>query len=225
MKAALKEKLAEMEMKALRAQMSPHFIFNSLNSINRYIVKSDPETASSYLTKFSKLMRLILENSNHKIITLEQELSALKLYIELEALRFNHKFRYVLHIDENVDASSIGVPPMIVQPFVENAIWHGLLQKEDTGELSIDVRRNDDVIQFMIEDNGIGRKKAQELKSKSISLEKSFGLKITTDRLKMANNNSDLSHVEIVDLHDEAGQPSGTKVILRITALELEPEF
>jgi ligand-binding sensor domain-containing protein len=225
MKAALKEKLNEMEMKALRAQMSPHFIFNSLNSINRYIVTSDPETASNYLTKFSKLMRLILENSNHKIVSLEQELSALKLYIELEAMRFNHKFRYTMHVDENVDASLVGVPPMVIQPFIENAIWHGLLHKDDTRELSIKVRRNGDFIQCIIEDNGVGRKKAQELKSKSISREKSFGLKITTDRLKMANNNSDLSHVEIIDLHDNAGQASGTKVIVNISVAELEPEF
>jgi LytS/YehU family sensor histidine kinase len=170
-------------------------------------------------------MRLILENSNHRIITLEQELNALKLYIELEALRFNHKFRYKMRVDENVDASLVGVPPMVIQPFIENAIWHGLLHKDDTGELSIYVKRNGDFIQCVIEDDGIGRKKAMELKSKSISREKSFGLKITTDRLKMASNNSDLSNVEIIDLHDHAGHPSGTKVIVNIAVTELEPEF
>jgi len=225
MKSELKQKLADVEMKALRAQMSPHFIFNSLNSINRYIVKSDPDTASSYLTKFSKLMRLILENSNQKIITLEQELNALKLYIELEALRFNDKFSYSLTMSDKVDSTVIGVPPMIIQPFIENAIWHGLLHKDSAGLLQIFIDPFDGGIQCVIQDNGVGRKKASELKSKSITNDKSFGMKITADRLNMVKGNSNISTVEIVDLEDEHGRALGTKVIIKIAAAELESEI
>jgi ligand-binding sensor domain-containing protein len=223
-KSELKEKLAEVEMKALRAQMSPHFIFNSLNSINRYIVKSDPETASLYLTKFSKLMRLILDNSNHKMITLEQELNALKLYVELEAMRFNNKFRYSFIVSERVSPGAFGVPPMIIQPFIENAIWHGLLHKDSPGLLEIKIDSFDQGIECIIQDNGVGRKKASELKSKSISSDKSYGMKITAERLKMSND-STISAVEIIDLEDEQGNAMGTKVILKIVVAELEPEF
>jgi ligand-binding sensor domain-containing protein len=223
-KSELKEKLSEVEMKALRAQMSPHFIFNSLNSINRYIVKSDPETASLYLTKFSKLMRLILDNSNHKIITLEQELSALKLYIELEAMRFNNKFKHTLTISDKVSPGSMGVPPMVIQPFIENAIWHGLLHKNSPGLLEIKIDSFGQGIQCIILDNGVGRKKARELKSKSISKDKSYGMHITAERLRMSND-SNLSAVEIIDLEDQEGNALGTQVILKIVVAELEPEF
>lgn len=225
MKLELTQKLADVEMKALRAQMSPHFIFNSLNSINRYIVKSDPDTASSYLTKFSKLMRLILENSNQKVITLQQELNALRLYIELEALRFNNKFSYNLTINDKVDPTIIGVPPMVIQPFIENAIWHGLMHKDSAGLLQIFIDPFEDGIRCIIQDNGIGRKKASELKSKSITNDKSFGMKITADRLNMAKGNSTISTVEIIDLQDDHGVALGTKVILTIAAVELETEI
>ncbi len=219
------KKLAEVEMKALKAQMNPHFIFNSLNSINRYIVKSEPEKASLYLTKFSKLIRLILDNSNHKIISLENELNALKLYIELEALRFNEKFTYDIHLNEELNPLSVGVPPMIIQPFVENAIWHGLLHKEGSGKLEIAVERYGSGLKCIITDNGVGRKMAGDLKSKSINNAKSYGMKITNDRLTMLNGESKISTVEIVDLEDNEGNALGTKVIVKILSAELEPEF
>jgi LytS/YehU family sensor histidine kinase len=221
-KAELKQKLAEMEMKALRAQMSPHFIFNSLNSINRYIVKSDPETASAYLTKFAKLMRLILENSNHKLISLDQELNALRLYIELEALRFNNKFSYIFSVDADVDTMTFGLPPMIIQPYIENAIWHGLLQKESPGMLQVIIKRSPTGIQCIILDDGIGRMKAAELKSKSINSEKSYGMKITADRMNIISKNKKISSVEITDLADEFGNAQGTKVILEVARGKIE---
>lgn len=225
LKREFNQKLAEVEMKALKAQMSPHFIFNSLNSINRYIVKSEPEKASLYLTKFSKLIRLILDNSNSKIVSLEQELTSLKLYIELEALRFNNKFSYSLTVSEDLNPLSVGVPPMIIQPFVENAIWHGLLHQEAPGILIITISRFGHGLQCVIEDNGVGRKLAGELKSKSVNKEKSYGMKITSDRLSMLNGESKISSVEIVDLEDEHGKGTGTKVIVKIMSAELEPEF
>jgi len=219
------KQLADVEMKALKAQMNPHFIFNSLNSINWYIIKSESEKASLYLTKFSKLIRLILDNSNHKIISLDQEMSALRLYLDLEVLRFNEKFTYSISIQPSLNPLAIGVPPMIIQPFVENAIWHGLLHKESVGKLEIQIDSMPGGIQCIIIDNGIGRKKAAELKSKAADKEKSYGMNITRDRLDMLNRESTVASIEIIDLEDEYGQPLGTKVIVKIVSAELEPEF
>jgi ligand-binding sensor domain-containing protein len=225
LKAQFKQQLAEAETKALKAQMSPHFIFNSLNSINRYIIKAEPEKASLYLTKFSKLIRLILDNSNLKVISLEQELIALKLYIELEALRFNEKFTYSLTVNPELSPMSIGVPPMIIQPFIENAIWHGLLHKETPGHLDVSLERFGSGLKCTITDDGVGRKRAAELRSKTVNKEKSYGMQITRDRLNMLNGGGGVSNVEIIDLMDDVGNAQGTKVIVKIMAAELEPEF
>ncbi|MCE2995999.1 MAG: tetratricopeptide repeat protein [Cyclobacteriaceae bacterium] len=219
------QQLADVEMKALKAQMNPHFIFNSLNSINWYIIKSESEKASLYLTKFSKLIRLILDNSNHKIISLDQEMTALKLYLDLEVLRFNEKFTYSIFIQPELNPLSVGVPPMIIQPFVENAIWHGLLHKEEVGKLDIEITRMEGGVKCVITDNGIGRKKAAEMKSKTADKDKSYGMKITGDRLNMLNRESIVSSVEIIDLEDVEGQPLGTQVIVKILSAEIEPEF
>src|SRR4029453_3745956 len=149
------QKMTEVEMQALRAQMNPHFIFNCLNSINRYIVKSDQATASLYLTRFAKLIRLILDNSNSKNVILSNELEALRLYIEMEALRFDKKFTYEIIVDEDVKADSIEVPPLIIQPYVENAIWHGLLHKEKGGNLRIQVAMSgESMLQCTVQDDG-----------------------------------------------------------------------
>lgn len=225
LKREFNQQLADVEMKALKAQMNPHFIFNSLNSINWYIIKSESEKASLYLTKFSKLIRLILDNSNHKIISLDQELSALKLYLDLEVLRFNEKFTYSISIQPDLNPLSIGVPPMIIQPFVENAIWHGLLHKEAVGKLDIEIHRMEGGVKCVITDNGIGRKKAAEMKSKTADKDKSYGMKITGDRLNMLNRESKVSSVEIIDLEDTHGEPLGTQVIVKILSAEIEPEF
>src|SRR6188508_2969786 len=122
-----------MEMQALRAQMNPHFMFNSLNSINNFILKNDPDNASDYLTKFSRLMRLILDNSRSEWVLLENELKALQLYIELEAVRFDNAFKYSMEVTKDVDPETMMVPPLIIQPYVENAIWHGLLHRKEPG--------------------------------------------------------------------------------------------
>jgi LytS/YehU family sensor histidine kinase len=212
------QKMAEIEMQALRAQMNPHFIFNCLNSINRYIVKSDQATASLYLTRFAKLIRLILDNSNSQYISLSSELEALRLYIEMESIRFEKQFTYSIIVDEDVSPDYIYVPPLIIQPFVENAIWHGLLHKETAGHLSISFSTKvPNVLQCIVEDNGIGRDKAKELKSKSTSTKKSLGMKLTEDRLALLNKQTMLeATAEILDLKDITGQATGTKVILKI---------
>jgi ligand-binding sensor domain-containing protein/putative methionine-R-sulfoxide reductase with GAF domain len=212
------QKMTEVEMQALRAQMNPHFIFNCLNSINRYIVKSDQATASLYLTRFAKLIRLILDNSNSKNVILSNELEALKLYIEMEALRFDKKFTYRISVADNVSTDSLEVPPLIIQPYVENAIWHGLLHKEQEGRLHIQVSQPvEGMLQCEIEDNGIGREKAKEMKSKSAVSRKSLGMKLTEDRLSLLNKHATLNaSIDIIDLTNGHGEATGTRVIIKI---------
>ena len=211
-------KMADVEMQALRAQMNPHFIFNCLNSINRYIVKSDQATASLYLTRFAKLIRLILDNSNSKSVSLANELEALRLYIEMESIRFEKQFTYTITVDPEVRPDSVYVPPLIIQPYVENAIWHGLLHKETAGHLLIQVsRKTATLLECVIEDNGVGREKAMELKSKSASSRKSLGMKLTEDRLALLSRQAQIDAViEVEDMKDENGMAAGTRVILKI---------
>jgi sensor histidine kinase YesM len=152
-------------------------------------------------------------------------MTALKLYLDLEVFRFNEKFTYAISIHPNLNPLSIGIPPMIIQPFVENAIWHGLLHKETIGTLGVAIEQIENGIQCIITDNGVGRKKASELKSKAVDKEKSYGMKITEDRLAMLNKESTVASIEIVDLEDEHGSATGTKVIVKIVSVELESEF
>ncbi len=218
MLAETKNKMAEAEMQALRAQMNPHFIFNCLNSINRYIVKSDQATASLYLTRFAKLIRLILDNSHSKNVVLSNELEALRLYIEMESLRFDSKFSYEITVDKDVPVDSIEVPPLIIQPYIENAIWHGLLHKTDPGSLQIHLNLlSPSMLQCIIQDNGVGREKAAELKSKTATRKKSLGMELTENRLLLLNQYASVhSSVEIEDLKNGEGEASGTRVILKI---------
>ena len=219
LKTEFNKRLADVEMTALRAQMNPHFLFNCLNSINRFIVRNDAETASSYLTKFSRLIRLILQNSKSATIALKSELEALKLYIDMEEMRFENRFDYHIHVDENVEVEYVEVPPLLLQPYVENAIWHGLMHKQAKGKLIIEITREGDRLQCMIEDNGVGRTKAQQLKSKSATRDKSMGMKITTDRLNLYQKQTD---IQVIDLVDVNGNPSGTRVVLGMKyAMEL----
>lgn len=216
LKTEFNKKIAETRMEALRAQMNPHFIFNCLNSINRYIIKNDIKTSSLYLTRFAKLMRLVLDNSKHKKITLGNEIEALKLYIEMEMFRFEQKFTFDLLIDDAVEMDTIEVPPLIMQPYVENAIWHGLLHKEGQGKLSIHLSQTNDCLLILIQDNGIGRVKAQEYKNTNSPTRKSVGMKLTEERLNY-NEETQFENVsEIIDLYDQEGNPTGTLVKIKI---------
>ena len=159
----LQQQATELEMQALRAQMNPHFIFNCLNAINGFILTNDSETAAGYLTKFSRLIRMVLNNSQRKFISLEEDLETLELYLYMEKLRFTNNFQYKINCDDSVDALSIFIPPMLLQPFAENAIWHGLMQKEGDGELLIDLHREENILHCTITDNGVGREKASML--------------------------------------------------------------
>lgn len=201
LKAEFERELAQVEMHALRAQMNPHFLFNSLNSINRFIVKNDSKAASKYLTRFSRLIRLILDNSKSTKVTLANELEAIRLYVELESLRFDDKFAFELNVDENVEPENIEIDSMILQPYIENAIWHGLMHKDGHGQLKLNISRNHATLTCVVEDDGVGRSKAAELKSKSAVKDKSYGMKITSDRLRMLNMESQANaSVEVTDL-------------------------
>ena len=211
------KKQTELEMQALRAQMNPHFIFNCLSSINRFILKNESKIASNYLTRFSRLMRMVLNNSQKSLIALEDELEMLELYLEMERLRFKNSFDYGITYLNKVDSDNIFIPPLLLQPFCENAIWHGLMNKEGLGRLDVELSMEDKILNCVIRDNGVGREKAEEMKSKTAEKEKSMGLKITTERLTLLNKEKGLhTFYEIEDLKDENGNPGGTKVILKI---------
>lgn len=213
----LHQQKTDLEMQALRAQMNPHFIFNSLNSINMFILENNKLQASEYLSKFSRLIRLILQNSQEAFIPLERELEALKLYLELESLRFERRFEYKVIVDEEVDTDILKVPPLIIQPYAENAIWHGLMQKKEKGCLTIALYVKDEMLFYEITDDGIGRKKAVELKSKSAATYKSMGMRITTDRLLMLQRQNEKENsVSITDLILADGSPGGTEVRIKI---------
>ena len=216
-KAELEQRSSELEMQALRAQMNPHFIFNCLSSINRFVLKNETEAASDYLTRFSRLIRMVLINSQKTNISLEDELEMLRLYLDMERLRFKHSFDYNIIYSNTVDAGNIFLPPLLLQPFCENAIWHGLMHKDGQGRLDINIRMEKNVLHCTITDNGIGRKKAAELKSKSGEKSKSLGLKITTDRLALLNENQNIqTFYKMHDLEDENGIAEGTRVELQI---------
>jgi LytS/YehU family sensor histidine kinase len=200
--------------------MNPHFIFNSLNSINNFILENDRSMASEYLNKFSKLVRLILQNSQASLISLESELESLKLYLELEALRFNYHFAYRITVPKELDIEELKVPPLIIQPYAENAIWHGLMQKEEKGLLDIEVSQENDHLFFKIADDGIGRKAAAKAASKSATRHKSMGLKITADRITMLQSSNGMeSPVTIVDLFHPDGSGAGTEVFIKIPVI------
>jgi len=215
---AFEHKIAETEMIALRAQMNPHFIFNCLNSINLYTLENDSQTASEYLTKFSQLIRLVLENSRSEKVTLQKELETLKLYIELEAMRFKDKVQYKINVVPHIDQQYIEIPPLLLQPYVENAIWHGLMHKPEGGNITIDIAQPDEyLLHIEISDDGIGREMAGQHKSKSATRQKSFGLKMTSERLDAINHiYQTKTEVKIVDLADTEGNAAGTKVIIEI---------
>ena len=219
--AELKQQTTELEMQALRAQMNPHFIFNSLNSINRFILQNNRLQASEYLTKFSRLVRLILLNSQSALISLENEIESVKLYLSLEALRFNDHFEYKLSVDPDLDISVLKVPSMIIQPYIENAIWHGLMHKKEKGQLDIELSREEDHLYLKITDNGIGREQSAALASKSATLHKSMGLSITARRIAMLQSgNYKGSSVVINDLVNEEGSAAGTEVVIKIPVIQ-----
>lgn len=210
--------LAEVQMGALRAQMNPHFIFNCLNSIQLYTASNDAAKASDYLNRFSQLIRLVLENSRSKQVTLSNELEALRLYLEMEAMRFKDKLRFTIDVNASLDTDLIEIPPLLLQPYVENAIWHGLMHKPEGGLVQVKVEpMQEDCLRITITDDGIGRARATQLKSLSATRHKSFGMKVTGERISLINRLYQThTRVQVYDLTDAAGSPAGTEVVLEI---------
>lgn len=225
MKADFEHKLSEIQMQSLRAQMNPHFLFNSLNSIKYYAITKSKDETAAYLSKFALLVRNILTNSKSRTISLKEELDALRLYIEIEHLRLEGKFDYTIDIDSSIQVRQAQIPPMILQPFVENALWHGLMHKNGKGLLRVQVQDMGRFIQCLIEDNGIGRARSAELKKAQVEHRKSEGMQITADRIELINRLYNIdTKVDVVDLVDDAGDPAGTRVIIHIPYIKDEEE-
>ena len=217
--AKYEKQLTESEMSALRLQMNPHFIFNALNSIRYYILKEDSEKASDYITSFSKLLRMILQHSKQTSVKLSEELEALKLYLEFERQRFEEKFEFTINISDDIQPEVLNIQPMIIQPFLENSIWHGIMHMDESGHLLVDISlHNRNNLKVVIEDNGIGREESRKIKGEQQSQTyKSMGMQITRDRLKLMEK---LQHgetgYEVEDLVDDEGISKGTRVIIKI---------
>lgn len=223
LKTAFNKQIAEVEMTALRAQMNPHFLFNCLNSIKLFIMENDTDAASTYLTKFSKLIRLILNNSKTHFVLLSNELNALQLYMDLEAMRLNHQFKYQIDIESSIDTNQLEVPPLILQPYIENAIWHGLVDKHNNNLLGINIQIKNNHLVFTIHDNGIGRKASQAKKAQRHSKRKSHGMTITQNRIELTKELYQVdASVTIEDLYDTNNQAAGTKVIISIPILKVK---
>jgi LytS/YehU family sensor histidine kinase len=216
-KLRLEKNLLELEQKALRLQMNPHFIFNVLNSIHNLIILNDSDKARYALSKFSKLMRQVLENSREKFISITTEVETLQNYIQLEKLTSNSNIDLLFDFDEDIDTEEEILPPLMIQPFVENALIHGFKGMDKKGEIKVSFKWfHQDILECTISDNGIGRKKASETNAQKTDYHKSTALNVAQERLANLNQNKTFVPFEIIDLVDEFNQPSGTKVVIRI---------
>ncbi len=217
-----KERLyLEKEMEALRAQMNPHFLFNSLNSINHYILNEEPRQASSYLSKFSQLMRMILSNSKQRYVALAKELNAIRLYTEIENLRFEDKFNYVEKLGLNLDLDEILVPPLILQPFVENCIKHAFVGVEEDCEIVMEIEKSKDQLLIQISDNGVGLKNSKVNNRSKNELNKSYGLEITKSRLELIAKLYKIEcHMEVRSILDDDGHVMGTMVYMEVPIIQ-----
>lgn len=224
-KTLLHQKYAAIELKALQAQLNPHFIFNCLNSIQHFIIINDELSANKYLGKFSYLMRMFLEHSKSDFISMEDEVALLKTYIELENLRFSNSFTFTLNIQEDLPLPEIEIPSMLFQPFVENSINHGLLNLDRKGLLYLEFKIENDTLIGIIDDDGIGREKAMEYRKARDGSRKSRGFEITKDRINVFNRKNDMDITfEIIDKKDSRGNALGTKVILKIPLYKLRQD-
>jgi LytS/YehU family sensor histidine kinase len=204
-------------MKALRAQMNPHFIFNSLNSVYRYLQLNDRKSAEDYLMNFSQLTRMVLENSMQHSVSLEDELKALELYLILESERLNHRFSFSIDIAEEIDAENTMIPPLLLQPFVENSIWHGMSDEAKKGKIDISVNQSGGQLVCVIQDNGSGRKRVNGQTAVLKKGRKSVGMSLTQQRIDIINKTrSGKASVFVEDLVDSNDRPSGLRVELTL---------
>jgi len=212
------KEFVELKLSSLRSQMNPHFIFNSLNAIKLYIIENEKENAVYYLNKFSKLIRKILATTREKEISLANEIETLKLYIDIENIRFNNEIESSFQIDKTLNINTIKIPSLIFQPFIENAIWHGLSLRKGIKKIKIELEKeNNTHLKVSITDNGVGRKKSAEIKEKKIHKKKSIGIKLTEERLiNFEKNYKNNYSIDFIDLTDSSKKSLGTSVILRI---------
>lgn len=219
--AALKQKIAEIQMQSIRSQMNPHFIFNCLNSIENFIMRNEKMAASDYLNKFSELIRIMLESSRHDTIPFQKSFAAIKLYLELEQLRFNNKFSYKFDIDPELINGDYKVPPLLMQPYVENAILHGLSQSEsELLQLHLSVHLENGYIIYIVEDNGIGREQSAKYRNTNNPNHVSLGNKLTQERIEIFNQQHNAEGgVTITDLYNENNEACGTRVLVKIKAI------
>ena len=208
----INRQMADLKMTVLQTQMDPHFLYNSLNSINNFVLKHDREKASDYITKFARLIREVLKNSANLTIPLEKELGILGLYIKLEQMRMEGGFDYVVTVDDTIDLNKVQVPPLFMQPFIENAIWHGFVGKHDNKRITLNIYDDDDKIRCEIIDNGVGIDKAKANPLKSDEDRKPFGLKASEDRIKLLHENQQV-YVIIEDISDIF--TTGTRVTIK----------
>ena len=204
-------RILKKEMDSLRSQMNPHFLFNSLNSINDYVMHQDSRLASLYLTKFSKLMRLILNNSKEELISLESEIEAVKLYMELEKLRFKEKFDFDMSIDDDINPGNVFIPAMLIQPFLENAVKHGMKNLDRKGKIFLSIFDEKNRLFIRVRDNGVGREKALESVKRNEINRRSYGMEITSDRIDLLNS---IYEIDAVITYKDLKDPSGTEVII-----------
>ncbi|PIB27653.1 histidine kinase [Maribacter sp. 4U21] len=215
------KKLLTLEQTMLRSQMNPHFLFNSLNSIKLYIINNEKKNAVHYLNKFSKLVRKILEASSQREIPLAEELETVELYMNIENIRFSNEINFKIKVEETLDVHTIRIPSLILQPFLENALWHGLSSKDGEKNIVLEVMKaQEGFIKISIIDDGVGRDAAEKIKQGKVLKRKSVGIDITKERL--ANFSKDYQnsfHVEIIDVYDDSNNPSGTKIVLHIPTI------
>ncbi|MEO0778630.1 MAG: histidine kinase, partial [Bacteroidota bacterium] len=223
-KVVLEQKAATIKQEALRAQMNPHFISNTINAIESLVNQGRNDEASEYLIDFSRLCRMVIEHSRYAEISLADEIDTLRYFLSLEELRLGDDLEYLLSVDPGLDTAAIRIPPLILQPFVENAIWHGIKNKPvpQRGLLQIEIkRRGKESIELVVEDNGVGRARAREIQSQSVIKQKSWGTTLTQERIAHLKKGLD-ARLTIEDLTDAKGQAAGTKVSIQLP-LKLAP--
>ena len=217
---SINEQLLKAKLEALRSQMNPHFIFNSLNAIDNLIQTNQKEKATTYLARFAKLIRNVLDSSKNDVVAFQKDYESLQLYLQLEQFRCNNKFTYELVAEDELLQSDYKVPPLIVQPFVENAIHHGLLNKENGDKkLTVSVTLENDFIKYTVNDNGVGRTKAQQIKDINKPGHQSYGINITKERIHLYNQNGEPNEIDITDLF-ENNEPCGTRVEIKLKIFE-----
>jgi hypothetical protein len=219
-KLRIKHKVVELKQKNLNQQMNPHFVYNCLNSIQSYIFQNDINRSVDYLSKFAKLMRNILLSSQQEYMTLHDEAEQLSLYLELESMRFKGKFNYTIKVDEKIDPHYYKIPTLLIQPFVENSLWHGIQNKPGKGHINIEFRLATNHLFCSIEDNGIGRAKAAQIKNEYQKNHNSLGTRITSDRMKLLRIlYGNKLEIKYIDLINDMNKPAGTRVEINLPIL------